>query len=255
MKKPKPEDYGITQDDISLEADNQRKRDSKSPGCIAQIICIGLWMLFNTGSLRFFSILGLFDLNIPDLVAGLLLLVWSIGSFFLTALLFNWSYDALWRKKIPAQNSGVLRCHEAMADYNDWLQNEERKKKEFWFSLSGHRFEKEFGKILKNNGYSIFVTKGSADGGVDIVAEKNNEKTIIQCKAHKNPIGPGPIRELFGVFSSGDFKAKSAIVVCLSGFTRGARDFASKNNIELWDVANVLKLAKQTDGTQQDDCT
>lgn len=135
------------------------------------------------------------------------------------------------------------------------MQNEERKKKEFWFSLSGHRFEKKFGKILKNNSYSIIVTKGSADGGVDIVAEKNNEKKIIQCKAHKNPIGPGPIRELFGVFSSGDFKAKSAIVVCLSGFTRGARDFASKNDIELWDVANVLKLAKQTDGTQQDDCT
>ena len=137
-----------------------------------------------------------------------------------------------------------------MASYNEWLQSEERKKKEYWFTLSGHRFEKEFGKLLENNGYSVSITKGSADGGVDIVAEKSNLTTIIQCKAHKNPIGPATIRELFGVLSSGDFKAESAIVVCLGGFTIGAREFANKNNIVLWDVADVLKFAKQTDGIQ-----
>lgn len=251
MKKPEPEDFGISQDDISLEAANPKKRD-ESPGCIAQIIGLGLWMLLFAGSTKLFNPLGLFTFNIPDFVAALIILAWSVGSFFLTILLFNWCYDALWKKKIPAPNPSVSRYHEALEGYSDWLQNEERKRKDYWFSLTGHRFEKEFGNILKNNGYSIFVTRGSADGGVDIVAEKYNKKIIIQCKAHKSPVGPRPIRELFGVLSSGEFNAASAIIVCLGGFTSGARDFAIKNNIQLWDFYDVMKLSTQTNLTQPD---
>jgi HJR/Mrr/RecB family endonuclease len=160
-------------------------------------------------------------------------LAWSIGSFFLIILLFNWCYDFIWKRKIPSSNPSILKYNEAIANYNDWLNKEERKKKDYWFSLPGHAFEKEFGKILEKVGYSISITSGSADGGVDIIAEKSNVTKIIQCKAHKNPIGPGPIRELFGVLSSGDFKAKSSIIVCLGGFTKGAREFANNNHIEL----------------------
>lgn len=36
----------------------------------------------------------------------------------------------------------------------------------------------------------------------------------------------------------------------LGGFTKGAKEFANKNNIELWDVDDILNLSKQTDSTQ-----
>lgn len=241
MKKPEPKDFGISQEDISLEAENQKKRNAQ-PGCSARLMGYGLCIL---STLLFALFMG--TLHIPAFLLNLFTLVWLVGSFILIYLLVDWCYDAFWKKKVPAPNPSINEYYNALAKYSYWLQNEERKEREYWFGLSGHRFEEEFGMILRNNGYSISVTKGSADGGVDIVAQKGRVKKIIQCKAHKNPIGPSPIRELFGVLSSGDFKATSAIVVCLGGFTRGDREFAVNNNIELWDIADVLKLAKQTD--------
>ncbi len=248
MKKPELKDFGINQEDTLLEANYQKNRDA-GPGCIAQTIGLGIWMIFFAGSAKLLPPLNL-STKIPMAAIALIILAWSVGSFFLIILIFNRCYDAIWKRQIPATNPSILKYNEALAGYNKWVQSEEKKKKEYWFSLPGYLFEKEFGKILENNGYSITITPGSADGGVDIVAEKGNVSKIIQCKAHKNPIGPGPIRELFGVLSSGDFKAKSATVVCLGGFTKGAREFAYKNNIELWDVADILKLASKTDGTQ-----
>jgi hypothetical protein len=248
MKKPEPRDFGISQEDISLETENQEKRNAQ-PGCGARLMGYGLCIMST-----FLFALFMGTLHIPTILLNLFALVWLVGSFILIYLLLDWCYDALWRKKVPAPNPSIHEYYDALAKYSYWLQNEERKlqneerkAREYWFGLSGHRFEEEFGMILRNNGYSISVTKGSADGGVDIVAQKGRVKKIIQCKAHKNPIGPGPIRELFGVLSSGDFKAKSAIVVCLGGFTRGAREFADNTDIELWDIDDVLKLAKQTD--------
>ncbi len=117
----------------------------------------------------------------------------------------------------------------------------ERYQSNFWFSLSGHKFEKEVANILRNLGYKVILTKGSGDQGVDIfVDDIDGKKIVIQCKAHKNPVGPNIIRELQGVVIH--FKADKGVLINLGGFTKGVRNFVENKNLYLVDVKDIINL-------------
>ena len=48
--------------------------------------------------------------------------------------------------------------------------------------MDGHQFEYACADILKANGYKhVKVTRGSGDFGVDIIAEKDKVRYVIQC--------------------------------------------------------------------------
>jgi HJR/Mrr/RecB family endonuclease len=48
---------------------------------------------------------------------------------------------------------------------------------------------------------------------------KDGKKIVVQCKAHRNPVGPNVVRELYGtMFHAG---ADAAKLVALGGFTQG----------------------------------
>jgi hypothetical protein len=54
-----------------------------------------------------------------------------------------------------------------------------RKKKEFWFELSGLDTEKELNKVFKQLGYKTKLTPRSNDEGIDHVLDKN---IVVQTK-------------------------------------------------------------------------
>jgi restriction system protein len=108
--------------------------------------------------------------------------------------------------------------------------------------MSGHRFEREFGRLLEIDGYKVKYTKGSGDGGIDLIAKKASEEIIIQCKAWKNPVGPAPIREMQGV-KEGNQKVW---VVGLGGFTKGAEEFAKQKGIRLLEYKDVNLLVQKS---------
>ena len=135
----------------------------------------------------------------------------------------------------------IIRIYSYFNDKELYKEQILRQAKEYWFSMDGRTFEKQLAKLFNTLGYKTTVTKGSGDGGVDIILENSGRITYVQCKAYKHPAGPAPIRELFGVLKSD--KVNEGIVACLAGFTKGARDFAFKNDIKLMDINNIIKIS------------
>ena len=133
-----------------------------------------------------------------------------------------------------------------------WEEERERlrKQEEYWMNLSGSQFEREMATLFKRRGYIVELRGGAGDGGIDILARKGGETTIIQCKRYKNPVGPAAARELYGsLIASG---ADQGILACTAGFTKGARDFVDGKPIRLVDSWDIIKVAEATDGRRDE---
>ena len=108
-----------------------------------------------------------------------------------------------------------------------------RKNWETLRALSWRDFKGLVGEAYRRRGYTIIETGGGgADGGVDLVLEKNGETIFVQCKRWKmERIGVAIIRELLGVVY--DKKASGGIVITSGTFTQEAIDFSKGNPIKL----------------------
>ncbi len=102
---------------------------------------------------------------------------------------------------------------------------------EHLMELSPRSFECIVEQLYKEMGFFTVLTREKADGGRDIVAEKNDagkkEKILIECKRYKKPVGVKIVREILGVISSE--KVNKGVIATSSHFTRGAKQFASDN--------------------------
>lgn len=118
---------------------------------------------------------------------------------------------------------------------------------EYWWQLDGWQFEEEVAKVFKNKGYQTEVTKGSGDGGVDIILKKDGRTSIVQCKHHRHPVPPEPIRALYGC--KPDFKADEVILVASSGVTEGGLRFIeNKPDFRLYELKDIIDMVKNSDG-------
>ena len=116
-----------------------------------------------------------------------------------------------------------------------------RKLRDFWMSLSGREFEQELATLYRRQGYEVQSTPTSGDEGIDLIIRKNGEKTVVQCKSHKAPVGPAIVRELYGSMVAS--RADNAILACTGGFTKGVRDFAKGKPIELIAASELATMA------------
>jgi HJR/Mrr/RecB family endonuclease len=113
----------------------------------------------------------------------------------------------------------------------------------YWLNLSGWQFEKEVSNLYKKQGFNSLVTKGSGDGGVDIVLNKDGVKTLVQCKNHNKAIGPASIRDLFGAMTHEG--VSSGIFISSTGYTKGAREFSLGKSIALLDIHDIIRMHNQ----------
>src|SRR5213593_1835274 len=110
-------------------------------------------------------------------------------------------------------------------------------------AISGLQFEHELAALFRRAGKRVEVTRASDDKGVDIwLVEQRGQKTPVQCKAHKNSIGPAAAREFFGTMQH--FGADEGILASLSGFTRGVHEFARGKPIRLLAMADIIQMQK-----------
>jgi restriction system protein len=107
-------------------------------------------------------------------------------------------------------------------------------------SISWHDFELLVGEALRRRGYAVQETGANGpDGGVDLIARKDGETYLVQCKQWRSvQVGVPVVRELYGAMAAEG--AVGGFVVTSGTFTQPARAFASGRNVQLVDGA-VLK--------------
>jgi restriction system protein len=115
--------------------------------------------------------------------------------------------------------------------------------------MDWREFEMLVGEAFRFQGYQVIETGGGgADGGVDLVLSKGNEKSLVQCKQWKAyKVGVDVVRELYGVMAAKG--ATGGFVVTSGQFTSDAQAFAEGRNIELVDgpkLFSLIKRAKQS---------
>lgn len=118
-------------------------------------------------------------------------------------------------------------------------------------NLSWQEFELLVGEYFRRKGYAVQDNGGGgADGGIDLVLTKVNQKTIVQCKRWKNvQVGVSPVRELYGVMVAEN--ASACVFVSSGRYTQEAESFANNKPIELIDGEALYKLISEVRSTKQ----
>jgi len=110
--------------------------------------------------------------------------------------------------------------------------------------LKGHRFAHFVAQLLEVMSYRTRVSPEGPDGGIDIIAHRDElgfEPPIIkvQVKSNEGSIGDPVVSALYGKVDASEF----GLLVTLGTFTRQARDFQrSKANLRLIDGDELVEL-------------
>lgn len=110
--------------------------------------------------------------------------------------------------------------------------------------LSPTDFERWCAARLREQGYSVQEVGRQGDHGIDLIAERGGERTIVQCKRWNSgrAIGEPQIRDLYGTMH--DAEADRAMVITTGLFTEAASAWAEGKPILLWDVDRVVGDAR-----------
>jgi restriction system protein len=114
-------------------------------------------------------------------------------------------------------------------------------------TMSWREFEHLVGEIYRRRGYAVMETPQGADGGIDIVARRDGEVLLVQCKQWRmRDVGVSVVRELLGVVTAKG--ASRGAVVTVGRFTEEARRFARQTPIELVDGEALRVEARKVGG-------
>jgi len=236
-KEPRPEGFGLTADRLLLF---KRPSDDRIVDRIENVlfalallffaIVAGsmIWRYMTDASFKsgelFFGFLGLIAFIIPVVM-------------FAGALVFR-IVESIW-KHMQADYPAFKSYQKAISEYQQQLERWFRDQESWWQSLDGGSFEAELAGLLQKRGYDVCRTGASGDEGVDLILKQDDRRIAIQCKAHKHPVGPGPVRDLYGTLMHR--KDTEAWLISTSGFSRGAEEFASGKPIRLLTIGAILR--------------
>lgn len=123
---------------------------------------------------------------------------------------------------------------------------------DFIASLDSRQFECIVERLYDAMGYETTLTPAQKDGGRDINAERNSpgqrERLLIECKLYSRPVGVEYARRLLGSVSA--MKSNRGVLVTNNRFTKGAREFADGNRIELIDGTELVPLLNSNLGAK-----
>ncbi len=113
-------------------------------------------------------------------------------------------------------------------------------------AMSPRDFERCCADYLALKGWRSRRTGGSGDQGVDVLAEKDDIRLVLQCKKYSKPVGNRAVQEAFAAKAHAG--ADAAAVVSTNGFTRSAQELAATTGVlllhftELRTIDERLKL-------------
>jgi restriction system protein len=113
-------------------------------------------------------------------------------------------------------------------------------------ALTWQEFEELVGELYRRLGFDVRPrAQDGADGGIDIVLEREGKRTLVQCKHWKSTtVGAPIVREMMGLIIHQ--QAVSGKIVCSGKFTRQAVEFAQGKPIELINGDALWALVEET---------
>ena len=115
---------------------------------------------------------------------------------------------------------------------------EERKKKEFWFGLSGLDTENELNNVFEKLGFETELTPPSNDEGIDHVL---NGEIVVQTKNQKKNVGRPDLQKFWGSWKSSH---KKVIFISIHGFSENCKEFVKDKPILLYDLDDVIGMSE-----------
>lgn len=97
--------------------------------------------------------------------------------------------------------------------------------------MSGVEYEHLIADELRKFGWAARVTVASGDQGIDVIAEKNGSKMVVQCKHYSGNVGNDAVQQIIAgkTYEGANFAA----VVSNAEFTLSAKQLASKAGVFL----------------------
>ncbi|WIF88289.1 restriction endonuclease [Acholeplasma laidlawii] len=106
--------------------------------------------------------------------------------------------------------------------------------------LKPHDFEKIIAETYKRLGFRVKITKRSHDYGVDVFAEKGEDKICIQAKLYlKQKVNLKAIQKIYT--AKGIYKCNTAVVITNAKFQKSATISANKLQVLLIGRKRLLK--------------
>jgi Holliday junction resolvasome RuvABC ATP-dependent DNA helicase subunit len=108
-------------------------------------------------------------------------------------------------------------------------------------SMTAVTFKEFTASLFRETGYTVEITPGTSDNGIDLLLRKNNQLIAVQCKRWNTPIREPIIRDFYSALMSSG--AQSGYVITTSTFTSNAYSFAEGKPIQLVDLEALVDLA------------
>ncbi|MDE5977300.1 MAG: restriction endonuclease [Turicibacter sp.] len=107
--------------------------------------------------------------------------------------------------------------------------------------MSPYKFESYVAEFFREQGYTVFQTKRSNDGGKDLVMHKCGQTYYVECKryAKSNLVSRPLIQKLVGACYP---VGAVPIFITTSSFTKGAIAEARKSGVRLIDGHKLMRL-------------
>jgi hypothetical protein len=235
-REPQPPDFGLSAERAALlDHPYERVTDSLFKSrtfWTVYLLALAFILYMLTGSVALTVMLGL--------LLGVLG-AWMVPIFAGAILLLP--LGAVW-KRLQSDYPSFTRFQAAKVQYTRDLAEWMRTQEQWWRSLTGTAFEIEVGRVFQRSGYVVERTGRAGDQGVDLLLRKDGRSVVAQCKAHKKPVGPAVVRDLYGTLVH--HRHQEAWLVSTSGFTPGAKRFAQGKPIRLVALGDLLREVRRT---------
>lgn len=106
--------------------------------------------------------------------------------------------------------------------------------------LTAERFADWCATRLREQGYSVIGVAGLSEPGVDLIAERERERLVVQCKRWFGawPVEGPQVEELYGAMQREH--ANGAVVMTTGHFSEPTLRNAKGTPIRLWDVDRLM---------------
>lgn len=101
-------------------------------------------------------------------------------------------------------------------------------------------FERWCAQVLGQNGWRTTVTKVSGDQGADVLAQKNGQTIVLQCKLYTSAVGNKAVQEAFS--AQRHYATQRSAVVTNAQFTKSAHELSRTTKVLLLHYSDLNRL-------------